>query len=65
MSGEKSDCKYRDTCHFYNIQNMTPSNQRLREIYCVEWPQKRAIYQANATGKSVTIILWPTGKLVK
>jgi hypothetical protein len=63
MSEQESDCDYRNICHFWNIKNMTPSNQRLREIYCIEWPQKCAIYQAKAMGKPVSITLWPTGKL--
>ena len=63
MSEQESDCEYRDTCHFYNIKNMTPANKRLKEIYCIEWPQKCVINQAKATGKPVSITLWPTGKL--
>jgi hypothetical protein len=45
------------------MKNMTPANKRLMEIYCIEWPQKCAIYEAKATGKPVSITLWPTGKL--
>jgi hypothetical protein len=60
---EDSRCQYRKTCHFYSIKNMTPSNRRIKELYCAEWPQKCAIYQARATGKAVPITLWPTGKL--
>ena len=63
MPEQESDCEYRKTCHFYNIQQMTPANKRLKEIYCTEWPGKCAIYQAKATGKPVSITLWPTGKL--
>jgi len=63
MAEQESDCEYRKTCHFYNIKNMMPSNKRLKEIYCIEWPQKCAIYQARAAGKPVPITLWPTGKL--
>ena len=63
MPEQESDCDYRKTCHFYNVKNMTPSNKRLKEIYCIEWPQKCAIYQAKSMGKPVSITLWPTGKL--
>jgi len=63
MSEQESECDYRKTCHFFNMKNMTPANKRLKEIYCIEWPQKCAIYQAKATGKPVPITLWPTGKL--
>ncbi len=63
MAEQESDCEYRVTCHFYNMKNMTPANKGLKEIYCIEWPQKCAIYQARATGKPVPITLWPRGKL--
>lgn len=45
------------------MRNMTPANKRLKELYCVEWPQKCAIYQAKAGSRPVSITLWPTGKL--
>ncbi len=63
MLEQESNCEYRKTCHFYNMKNMTPANKRLKEIYCIEWPQKCAIYEAKATAKPVSITLWPTGKL--
>ncbi len=63
MPEQESDCEYRDTCHFYNMKNMTLHSEKLRELYCTKWPQKCAIYQARATGKPVSITLWPTGKL--
>ena len=63
MPEQESDCEYSETCHFYTMKNMTPANKRFKEIYCIEWPQKCAIYQAKATGKPVSITLWPTGKL--
>jgi len=59
----KTGCRFRTGCHFYNIKEMVASNLRLKELYCIEWPQKCAIYQAKATGKPVSITLWPTGKL--
>ncbi len=63
MPEYESNCPDRKTCHFYNMKNMTPANKRLVEIYCIEWPQKCVIYQAKATGKPVSITMWPTGKL--
>ena len=63
MSEENSSCEYRKRCHFNNIPQMTPANKRFKEIYCIEWPQKCAIHQVMATGKPVSITLWPTGKL--
>ena len=63
MSEQESDCEYRQTCHFWNIKQMTPANKRLKEIYCIEWPQKCAIYRAIVMGNPVSITLWPTGKL--
>ncbi len=63
MPEYEGDCDYRKTCHFFTIKNLTPENKKIRELYCIEWPQKCAIYQARATGKPVSITLWPTGKL--
>jgi hypothetical protein len=63
MKDQESECQFRQTCHFYTMQHMTPANKRLKEIYCVEWPQKCAIYAAKAAGRPVSITLWPTGKL--
>jgi len=63
MAEQESDCEYRKTCHFYNMKNMTPGNRRLKEIYCIEWPQMCAIYQARSLGEQFSITLWPTGKL--
>jgi hypothetical protein len=63
MPEQESNCKFRSTCHFFNIKSMTPANKRLKEIYCIEWPQKCTIYQAKIRGKPVSITLWPTGKL--
>lgn len=57
------NCRFRQACHFYNIRQMTPHSARLKEAYCVEWPEKCAIYVAKATGKPVSITLWPAGKL--
>jgi hypothetical protein len=57
MSEVESSCEYRMACHFYNIKTMTPANKRLKEIYCIEWPQKCAIYQAKTTGKPISITL--------
>jgi len=45
------------------MKNMTPANQRLREIYCIECPQKCAINQARASEKPVPITLLFTAKL--
>lgn len=63
MPEDASNCKYRMTCHFYNMKNMTPHSKRLKELYCIVWPGKCAIYQAKATGGPVSITLWPTGRL--
>ena len=63
MPEEESDCDYRETCHFYSMENVTPHSRKLKGLYCIEWPQKCAIYKAKATGKPVSITLWPTGKL--
>ena len=59
----ESSCEYRQTCHFYQMKQMTPHSKRLKELYCIEWPQKCEIYQAKAMTKPVPITLWPTGKL--
>jgi hypothetical protein len=59
----ESDCQFRSTCYFFNIKTMIPSNKRLKEIYCIERPQKYAIYQVMAAGRPVSITLWPTGKI--
>jgi hypothetical protein len=56
-------CNYRHSCHFYNIGKLTPGNQRLKEVYCLEWPEKCAIFQQKKAGKPVSITLWPTGRL--
>ena len=63
MSEEENNCEYRKTCHFYNMKNMTPANKRLKEIYCIEWPQEYAIDQQNVAGESVSTTLWPTDTL--
>jgi hypothetical protein len=63
MIEQDSECQFRSTCHFFSMKNMTPSSKRLMEIYCIEWPQKCAIYQAKAGGRPISITLWPTGKL--
>jgi len=63
MPEGESNCEYREACHFYNMKQMTLHSKRIRELYCIKWPQKCAIYQAKATGKPVPITLWPTGKL--
>jgi hypothetical protein len=59
----RTGCRYRNDCHFYNIRDMVPSNLRLKELYCEQWPQKCAIYQQRSAGKTLSITLWPTGKL--
>ena len=59
----KRNCPYNQGCHFYNIENMTPSNLRLKELYCLQAPEKCAIFQQRKTAKPVPITLWPTGKL--
>lgn len=59
----KPGCQYRGKCHFYGIKKMTPDNLRLRELYCLEWPEKCAIFQQKRVGKPVSITLWPVGEL--
>jgi len=61
MPEKEADRQFPSTCSFHNIKTMTPSNKRLKEIYCSEGPQKCAIYQVQASGKPVSITLWPTG----
>jgi hypothetical protein len=63
MPEQESEFEYRNTCHFYNMKSMTPGNKRLKEIYCIEWPEKCAIYQQNAAGKSVPTTPLPTDTL--
>ena len=64
MSEQESDCEYRNTCHFYNSKQMIFAERRLKGIYCIESPEKCAIYQqARVIGKPLSITLWPTGKL--
>ncbi len=58
-----AQCPYRTRCHFHNIEHMSPSNLRLKELYCVEWPERCAIFAAKRAGKPVSITLWPTGRL--
>jgi len=63
MPEQESDCEYRKTCHFFNMKNMTADSKRIKELYCVEWPEKCEIYRAKYVGKPVSITQWPTGKL--
>lgn len=56
-------CTYSHSCHFYDISKPTFGNQRLKELYCEEWPEKCAIFQQKKAGKPVSITLWPTGNL--
>ena len=58
----KAECRFRTACHFNNIKEMTPSNLRLKELYCDQWPERCAIYQQKAVAKPVVITLWPNGK---
>jgi len=44
-SEKESDCEYRNTCHFYNRNQMIFAERRLKEIYCIERPEKCAIYR--------------------
>jgi hypothetical protein len=48
---------------FCSPNPMTLHSERLRELYCIKWPQKCEIYQAKATTKWLLITLWPTEKL--
>ncbi len=59
----RSSCPYRQDCHFYNIKQMSPNSQHLKELYCLEWPEKCQIHAARAAGRPVSITLWPAGKL--
>jgi hypothetical protein len=42
---------------------MTPNSLMLKQMYCVEWPERCAIHEARRKGRAVTITLWPTGQL--
>ncbi len=63
MAKEESKCRFRETCHFYNIKTLTPHNENLIEIYCVAWPEKCKIYDQKSRAKTVPITLWPTGPI--
>jgi hypothetical protein len=56
-------CRYQQSCHFYNISRKNDSSSRLRELYCVKWPEQCKIHQTRHTGAPVPITLWPTGKV--
>lgn len=58
---KESDCPYRKTCHFYNIPDMSPHSENLRERFCIEWPAMCEIYKTKAEGRSAPITLWPHG----
>jgi len=45
------------------MKNMTADSKRIKELYCVEWPEKCEIYRAKYVGNPVSITQWPTGKL--
>ena len=60
---KESSCRFKDTCHFYNISSMTPNSSHMKELYCMEWPEQCAIYQAKVRGLPVPITLWPKGKV--
>jgi hypothetical protein len=63
VSEQKSDCKYGDTCHFFNLKTNTPSVRILKKIFCVENPQRCAIYEVKVVEKTVSTTLGPLGKL--
>ena len=56
-------CRYKETCHFFNITPKNDASNRLQELYCVKWPEQCLIHQKRRTGAPVTITLWPTGKV--
>jgi hypothetical protein len=59
----KSKCPFRSTCHFFNLNTLTPGNKQLKKTYCFEKPRDCAIFQALAGGRTVMITLWPSGEL--
>jgi hypothetical protein len=61
--GIKPNCRYQQKCHFFSIQEMQPSSQRLRELYCEQAPKRCAIYLARLANRPVPINLFPTGKI--
>ena len=65
MEGRKKEttCQFRATCHFFNIARMTPHSEHLKEMYCIEWPERCEIYQLKTQARPVPINLWPTGKI--
>ena len=64
MSHDQSPCMYHLACHFYNIGEMTPSSQVLKERYCMQRPDKCRICQRKSLGKPVPITLWPNGNIL-
>jgi len=52
-------CRFSPYCHFYNIKKMTPNQLHLKNIFCLQWPQRCAIYQRLRAGKPVSRTLWP------
>lgn len=61
---ETSNCKYRETCHFYNLQSMTHNSRHQKKLYCIDWPEQCEIYQTKLGGRPVPITLWPKGKIL-
>ena len=57
-------CQYQQSCHFYNIGGKNGASIRLREVYCVKWPEQCKIHQTRRTGSPVSIVMWPTGRVV-
>ena len=56
-------CRYRQSCHFYNLGGKNNANLRLRDLFCVKWPEQRKIHQTRRTAAPVSITMWPTGRV--
>jgi hypothetical protein len=64
LQGEKDcTCRFRETCHFFNIGQKNGHSLNLLDIYCVKWPEKCQIHEKRRVGAPVSITLWPAGKV--
>ena len=64
QSGNECTCRFRESCHFFNIAQKNGHSLNMLDIYCVKWPERCQIYEKRRVGAPVSITLWPAGKVV-
>jgi len=60
---QRSNCKFHQMCHFYQIREDSGAVKALKEVYCFDGFRGCKIFQRRESAQPVPITQWPNRRL--